>query len=543
MPVVELNVDRLRELIGERIDIEKLVDSITRMGADVEGMEGKTLSVEFFPDRPDLLSLEGTARALRAFLGIEPGLKKYKLALAKIELTVDPSILPIRGHIECLDVKGVRLDDDLLKGLMEIQEDLHWALGRDRKKVAIGVHDSSKIEPPYTYKAAGAEEVRFEPLGMPGEELSLGEILEKHPKGVEYAGIINSFEKYPIILDSKADVLSMPPIINGELTKLTVDTTEIFVEMTGTDQRAVKKAMNILAAAFAEHDWKLSKVKINYPQAVVETPDLMPEQRKLSVDYINKMLGLNLSPEEVKTCLEKKGYGVDVETQGLLVYIPPYRVDILHDIDIVEDVAIGYGYDKFDSALPSLATAGLRLSLEVTARKVRDVMVGLGFTEAVTLMLSNEDANNLKMMINEGDLVKVQNPISEEHTIIKNHLLPGLLEVLYINRHRELPQWIFEVGDVLKPDPKEETGARGEKRLAACVVHNKANFSEAKAIFKAVLRDLGIDGEIKPVEHRSFIAGRCAGMDGIGYFGELHPQVLTNFGLEYPAVALEISLK
>jgi phenylalanyl-tRNA synthetase beta chain len=161
MPVIEIDVDRLSALIGEKIDPEKLVESISRMGADVEGIKGKTLTVEYFPDRPDLLSLEGTARALRAFLGIEPGLKKYKLAPAKIEISVDSNILPIRGHIECLDVKGVRLDDDLLKGLMEMQEDLHWALGRDRKKVAIGVHDSSRIEPPYTYRAEGAEEVKF----------------------------------------------------------------------------------------------------------------------------------------------------------------------------------------------------------------------------------------------------------------------------------------------------------------------------------------------------------------------------------------------
>jgi phenylalanyl-tRNA synthetase beta chain len=344
-------------------------------------------------------------------------------------------------------------------------------------------------------------------------------------------------------MDSKDDVLSMPPIINGELTKLTVNTTDIFVEITGTDEKAVKKAMNILATAFAEHNWKLFKVKVKYPETVTEAPDLTAEKRKLSVDYINKMLGLTLSPDEVKACLEKKGYGVDVETNGLLVYVPPYRADILHDIDIVEDVAIGYGYDKFDSEIPALATTGERLYEEVIASKVRDVMMGLGFTEAVTLMLSNEDANNKKMGINGDAAVKVKNPISEEHTIIKTHLLPGLLEVLYINRHRELPQRIFEVGDVLKLDSKEETGARREKRLAVCVVHNKANFSEVKSIFNAVLRDLGIYGEIEPVEHPSFIQGRCAGIEGLGYFGELHPQVLTSFGLEYPAVALEITLK
>ncbi len=542
MPVIELNVKELNALIGEEIGLEKLVSSITRMGADVDFADEQTITVEFFPDRPDLLSVEGTARALRAFLGIEPGLKKYNLAPAKIELTVDPAILPIRGHIECLDVKGVRLDDSLLKGLMEMQEDLHWALGRDRKKVAIGVHDSSKITPPYTYRAASADEIRFEPLGMPGEVLSLSEILKKHPKGVEYAHIIDSFDKCPIILDSKDDVLSMPPIINGELTKLTVDTTEIFVEMTGTDARAVRYAMNILAAAFTEHDWKLSKVTVKYPVEKVITPDLNPIQRKLSVDYTNRMLGLNLTPAEVRECLEKKGYGAEVADKELMVSVPPYRSDILHDIDIVEDVAIGYGYDRFESVLPSLSTTGRRLPAESFLRKARQTMLGLGFTEVMTLMLTNEAANNERMgTVDEA--VKVQNPISLEHTIIRTHLLPSLLEALYINRHRELPLQIFEAGDVLLLDKDAETGARSEKRLAACIVHNKANFSEIKSVFNAVLRDLGIDGEIEPVEHPSFIPGRCAQVEGVGYFGELHPQALTNFELEYPAVALEITLK
>ncbi|HDY74550.1 MAG TPA: phenylalanine--tRNA ligase subunit beta [Euryarchaeota archaeon] len=542
MPVIELSVKELNALIGEEIGVERLVSSITKMGADVESADEKTITVEFFPDRPDLLSVEGTARALRSFLRITPGLQTYSLNPATAEVTVDPSILPIRRYIECLVVKEVRLNEDLLKGLMEIQEDLHWALGRDRKKVAIGVHDSAKITPPYTYRAAAPEEIGFEPLGMPGQEMSLSRILEKHPKGVEYAGIISGFDKYPVILDSKGNVLSMPPIINGELTKLTVDTTDIFVEMTGTDARAVRYAMNILTAAFAEHKWTLSTVTVKYPDKNVITPNLKPIERRLSVDYTNRMLGLNLTPEEVKLCLEKTGYGAVKEGDGLRVSVPAYRSDILHDIDLVEDVAIGYGYDRFETELPALSTTGRRLPAESVVRKARRAMLGLGFTEVMTLMLTNEAVNNERMCTCDS-AVKVQNPISIEHTIIRTHLLPSLLEVLYINRHRELPQRIFEAGDVLKLDPDVETGARSVWRLAGVVVHGKANFSEIKSIFNAVLRDLSIEGKIESFEHPSFIPGRCAQVVGVGYFGELHPQVLTNFGLEYPAVAFEITLK
>ncbi|MFQ5801108.1 MAG: phenylalanine--tRNA ligase subunit beta, partial [Candidatus Hydrothermarchaeales archaeon] len=488
-----------------------------------------------------LLSIEGTARALRAFLGIEKGLKRYSLSQPGVDIRVDRSVLPIRGSIECLDVKGVSLDGDMLKGLMEMQEDLHWALGRDRKKVAIGVHDASSIVPPYLYKTAGPEEISFIPLGMSGE-ISLKEILERHPKGVEYAHIIDRFDRYPIILDSKGDVLSMPPIINGELTKVTEDTKELFVEMTGTEERAVSKAMNILASAFAEQEWKLFKVNVKYPKRVVRTPDLEPQKRTLSIDYTNSMLGLNLSADIIKYCLERMGFSVEVTGNNLVVFVPAYRADILHDIDIVEDVAIGYGYEKFDPELPALATTASTLPENAISHKARAAMVGLGFTEAVTLMLTNEEVNNQRMGIAE-EAVKVKNPISEEHTIVRTHLIPSLLEVLYINRHRELPQRIFEVGDVLKLDPKFETGARKEKRLCACIIHSKANFSEGRAVFNTILRDLDIKGKIKPVKHPSFIPGRCAGVDGAGYFGELHPKVITSFDLEYPVVALEMVIK
>jgi phenylalanyl-tRNA synthetase beta chain len=331
MPVIELDLKRLTQLVGEKIEPDKLVDAITRVGADVEGFDGKAITVEYFPDRPDLLSVEGTARALRAFMDLEPGLKTYKIHPPEIEMKVDKGILPIRGHIQCLDVKGVSLDEEQLKGLMDLQEDLHWAVGRDRKKVAIGVHDSSKIKPPYFYKASRPEEIKFIPLAMPGMEMSLGDILEKHPKGMEYAHVINRFEKYPIIVDSTDQVLSMPPIINGELTKLTLDTKEMFVEMTGTDENAVQKAMNILATAFAEQGWRIYQVGVNFPDQVRVTPDLNPIIRRLSIAYTNKMLGLSLSAKELVGCLKKMGYDAEVEGGRLNVSVPSYRNDILHD--------------------------------------------------------------------------------------------------------------------------------------------------------------------------------------------------------------------
>jgi len=540
MPVIELDVERLCRFIGREIEGERLAETLSAMGTQVEEFDGGHITLELFPNRPDMLSIEGVARALRAYLGVEKGLKRYELEKPGAEMMVDSSVLPIRGCVQCLAVRDVSLDDASLRELMELQEDLHWALGRDRRKVAIGVHDPSHLSPPYRYLAAGAREKSFVPLGL-SEELSLNEVLELHPKGQEYGGIIRSFDRYPLIVDAEDRVLSMPPIINAELTRVSPETTELFVEMTGVDERAVTKAMNILATAFGERGWRLSQVLVRYPGRELVTPQLAPEKKKVSLAYVSRMLGMELGGEELKHCLERMGYGVSCEGDELTVEVPSYRADVLHEIDIVEDVAIGYGYGRLIPELPPLPTRGERLASTVRAEKARSAMIGLGFTEVVTLMLTNDEKNSRGMRVSEP-AVRIKNPISEEHTIVRTHLLPGLLEVLYLNRHRELPQRIFEVGAVLSLDRDSETGARVESRLAACIIHGKANFSEVKSVFTALARDLDLDYELTRAEHPSFIPGRCAGVEGMGYFGELHPEVLASFNLEYPAAALELRL-
>ncbi|MFQ6135724.1 MAG: phenylalanine--tRNA ligase subunit beta [Candidatus Hydrothermarchaeales archaeon] len=544
MPVIEINYRDLSSLLGKEMPIEELVEKISMLGADIEGYSSRSMTIEFFPDRPDLYSAGGVARALRSFLAIEMGLKRYELKDFREVLKADGSIAGIRDYVVACEVSSVKLNDLLIQELMDLQEDLHWALGRDRKKVAIGVHDSSKIEGPYLYKTAKPEEVSFVPLDME-EEMSLKEILEKHPKGIQYAHIIDRFDRYPIILDSKGDVLSMPPIINGELTRVMEETTDFFVEITGTDFTLVSRALNIVATAFAERGWGIRQVEIEYPDKVIKTPDFSPVKRGLGVEYVNRMLGLDLTSSEIASCLEKMGFGVE-DGENLLVSVPCYRADILHEIDLVEDVAIGYGYQNFEPVLPKLVTTGEKHPMEKYCEKVRSAMIGYGFTEVMTLMLTNEESNFLDTKT-EGEAVEIKNPISEEHTIVRTSLLSSLLEVLKINKHRELPQKIFEIGDVIFLDKDVETGALDKKKLCSCSIHSKASFTEIKSVVEGVLRDLGVkDYQIKRSDHASFIEGRRATIKAsdldVGYFGELHPEVITNFELEYPIIAFEIDL-
>jgi phenylalanyl-tRNA synthetase beta chain len=547
MPVIKVKLAELKRMLRFDIDDQELMERLPLLGCDIEGYDGRHLYVEYFPNRPDLYSVEGIARAYRAFFGVEPGLREYKAKEAENVLVVDESVSGVRDYVVACEVEKVRLNDELIAELMELQEDLHWALGRDRRKVSIGVHDPSRVTPPYRYTTVKPEEIRFVPLGYE-EEMTPRQILEEHPKGVEYGHIISRYDRYPVILDSRNNVLSLPPIINGELTRVTEATREFFIDVTGTDLRLISQALNILATALAERGFTLREVEVRYPNRTLTTPELSPQVRRLSTRYAERVLGLSLSSEEIKACLERMGYGVRVVSEGELeVLVPCYRCDIFHEIDLVEDVAIGYGYENFPATLPKVLTTGEKLPLEELGEKLRILMLGYGFTEVMNLMLTN-DAENFSRLRRSGEAVRIRNPISEEHTTVRTSLLPSLLRTLRLNKHRELPQRIFELGDVVLLSEGEETGALRRRRLGAAVIHDRASFTEAKALLQALLRDLGVeDYRVEPLEDPAFIPGRCASVvisgERVGVFGEIHPEVLENFELEYPVAALELDVE
>ena len=216
MPVINFKYSDLCNLIGEEVPRDTLIERIPMIGADMHDTDGNEddMSVEFFPDRPDLYSVEGLARSLRAFLDIEPGMAEYDVQETEIEVNVEGSVKNVRPYILCAAVHDVDITDDLLRSLMEMQEKLHITIGRKRSKIAIGVHDLDKIAPPFRYKAVHPNEISFVPLAKT-DEWDLKQILEKHEKGIDYAHLLKGKDKYPVILDSNDDVLSFPPIING----------------------------------------------------------------------------------------------------------------------------------------------------------------------------------------------------------------------------------------------------------------------------------------------------------------------------------------
>jgi phenylalanyl-tRNA synthetase beta chain len=534
MAIITLPYKYLERLT--RTDKKTILDKVALIGSDVERTEEDHADVEFFPDRPDLFSPEGVARAMRGYLGIETGLPSYQVNPSGISFTVDPALANIRPVLGSAVIRGVEFDDESIQSIMSLQESLHWAVGRGRGKVAIGIHDLDTVKPPFRYIASPRNR-KFIPLDYT-EEMTMDEILEKHPKGRDYAKIVKDFPLFPLIVDNDDNVLSFPPIINGERTRVTIDTKNILLDTTGTDKRAVSVAVNIICTAMAEAGATIESVGIGG----VQTPTLVPSERIVSVQECASLLGIDLNAVTMASLLQKMRFGaVPVGTDKVKVQVPCYRADIMHDWDLFEDVAIAYGYDRIPAQPPATFTVGKPHPVQINAALAREAYCGLGYLEVMPFTLTNEDVLYKKMQREEeSGVLHVMHPISIENTVVRTGLLPLLLEFLALNRHRELPQRLFTVGDVVN-------SCLTYQQAAGVSTHPDADFSEAYASADAILHELSIEYAVKESADPAFIEGRrgdiiVAGKK-IGVFGEIHPLVLNAFELEHPVTAFEFDLR
>ncbi|RLG38081.1 MAG: phenylalanine--tRNA ligase subunit beta [Candidatus Alkanophagales archaeon] len=541
MPVVKLYYDDLERLTGVSKDV--ILERLPMLGADIERIEEDHVAVEFFPNRPDLFSVEGVARAMRGFLELEAGLPRFEVKQSDIKMLVDASVKGVRPHVVCALVRNLKLDSRAIESLMQLQEHLHWGLGRNRAKVSVGVHDFSRVKPPFHYLAASPD-FKFVPLDF-NEEMSMQEILERHPKGIAFSFILEGFDRYPLIQDNEGNVLSFPPIINAELTRVTEETRDIFIEVTGTEEAGISLALNIIVCALAERGGEIHSVAVHDSTTKI-TPNLEARKMRVSVSAATRLIGVRLTAETARECCERLRLGAEIlGDDELEVSIPAYRTDIMHSWDIIEDIAIGYGYENIGGELPSTVTVGEIHPTEEWKALARDVMTGLGYLEVMTFTLASEERQFLRMRRPQPpSLLKVASPITTEHTMLRVSLLPSLLEVLSLNRHYELPQRIFEVGAVFPPPSLQE-----RQSLAAVSMHVDADFAEVRAVVDAVLEELlAAPASVKfvPSDDSAFLEGRrgdvIIGGVNVGVFGELHPEILENFELVHPVVGFELDL-
>lgn len=544
MPILSIRKERFWKLLGKRLSDFELSNLLHNLGMDVEEISPEFFRVEYNPNRPDYSSVSGIARAARGLLGIETGLPKYRLAPPRTYVKVDSNLENIRPYIVGAIVRGLNLDSEKIEELITMQEDLHWILGRDRRKVAIGLHNLDVLRPPFRYIAAKGDEYSFTPLGSL-RRMTLDEILEKHDKGLKYRHLLKDKPRYPLILDSRGEVLSFPPIINSVLTELTPGTKNLFIDITGLDLDALQKTLNILTTTLHDMDGKIEQVKIIYPERVIVTPNYKTRKWKIKLEYVNSLLGLNLSPLEISKALRNMRHGVKVSGKMIVVTPPPYRIDIMHPVDFVEDVAIGVGYDYLRPKQPQVLTYGKYHLATKVEELIREIMLGFGYTEVMNFTLTNTVDEYEKMMVKQTLHVKLLNPVSSDYTIMRTWILPSLMKTLSHNKGSLYPQKIFEIGDVIKPDPSLPERAAREMRLGCISCHVDASYSEIKSICEEILRNLSIkEWKLEPYDQPPFLEGRAAKIivnsAEVGILGELHPQVLENWEVALPAAALEL---
>ncbi len=554
MPTIELSLNDLESLLKRRLprNEDALNETLQYVKCQVENIDGDVITIGVEDgNRPDLWCAEGIGRALRYIFKMQKGSPAYKTRSAGYQVIVDRKVKILRPYIACAVVRGIKLTDTIIKQLMQYQEKIDGTYGRGRRKSSIGLYNLDSVKFPLHYTVTKLNENAFKPLGF---EISMTpeEILKEHPKGKEYGDILKGMKEVPIFKDSTGNILSLPPIINSnDLGKITPSTTNVLVEVTGTDIKVVNSVLEIVTIALADRGGEIFEVKINYPYTVdsnfKSTPRFSNKRMILDLESANKLLGIRLRPQEAARLLEAMGYGTSVKGNSIDITVPFYRNDVMHAVDLIEDVAIIVGYNKFEPEPPALPTVGSLSNAERVSDRVRELGVGLGCQEVLNFTLTNRRDLFEKMGAPEQRTVDVENPISLEFTCFRGWLLPGLLKFLSENRSSEYSQKIFEVGLCADFDPLSETGTKMSNKFAAALSYDKCNFTHIKSFAEALLKQLRVKYEIQELKHPSFIETRCAEIlvrkKPVGIFGEIHPQVLRNWKLEMPVIALEIDLE
>jgi phenylalanyl-tRNA synthetase beta chain len=542
MPVVTFDARELRRLIGRPVPTAELVERLPGLGGEVAGVDGDTIHMEWFPNRTDLLTQEGTGRALRAFLDVKPGLATYAIAKPRTELRVDPSVAAVRPFAALCFVRNVPFDEAAVQSIIDAQEKLTLSPGRKRRKIAIGIHDAKGIAGPFTYTAVGPKDKPFIPLNGTAPQTP-EQVIATHPKGKEYGHLLPP-GKYPVFLDASGQVLSMPPVINAARTAVTAATRDVLIDVTGTDLPSVKATIALLATGFAERGGSIEGVTVHDASGSWVAPDLKPSERILHTDDVAGLLGRPFTGDEAAACLRRLGHDATAFDNKVQVRSPAWRFDLFHEVDLIEDVAIGFGYDRLPRTLPKAGTFGGKLPQQRLEDAARAALVGHGWHEAKTLTLSDAKAQWRNWGEADGKAVQLLNPVLEEQTLLRTKLVPSLLGVLAANRHRSLPQSLFEAGHVVAPDGKGGWGNR--LHLAGVLLAAKAGFSDAKGLVQSLVRDLALDATLAPDERAGYVRGRqgklLSGGKPVGHFGEMHPDTLVAFGLTAPCITFEIDL-
>jgi phenylalanyl-tRNA synthetase beta chain len=539
MPVIALSYSRLQKLIG-KVSKKQISDSLPFLGLDIESEDKNLVRVEYSPNRPDYSTDIGIALGLQGLLGIKTGALKLKIKKSnEYSINVKSGVSKIRPYVTGIVAKNGKINEEILEQLIQMQEDLHMGIGRKRKKSSIGIHDLDKISFPLTYTTTNRN-AKFIPLKST-KESSVSHILENTDVGRDYGYILGNSAQVPMIIDSNGDTVSFPPIINAAITTITTKTKNLFVEVTGINKEDAEDMLSVVVTILQTAGFTLESVKIS--GAKNSSPKLEPKKISVNPTLINQMLGLNLSTSKIISSLKKSRLDASIKGKNIICTIPAYRFDIFGPMDLVEETALGYGIQNLEPTLSPSQTLGQINPISIQLKSLSQIMIGLGYLEALNSSLSSKRVLYEMTNRNATKIISVLDSKSQEHTILRDSILPGLLENLSRNIHESYPQKLFETGTIfLEDNPINE-----KTSFAAVSAHQDANFTEIKSILQAALQTgFSLEIKTKTSTHETFEKGRTASIlvngKTIGVMGEINSKSIENYKIRVPVVGFEIHL-
>jgi len=587
MPKIDVNEEVFYALAGRRWTSkeefeEALVCAKAELDSDFQSADSdknlpvseRILKIELNDtNRPDLWGTAGCARQLRVYGGGKAPVYPFfsspgAMQTAKHRILVEKSVAQVRPYLTGFIASGKAISDPMLRDIIQTQEKLAWNFGRKRRTISMGIYRTAIIKWPIIYKGVDPDSVSFIPLGaaehaLPSGPLTLREILKQHPKGKEYAFILEHEKVHPLLTDSTGAILSYPPIINSaDLGAVQVGDRDLFVELTGTDQAAVTLAASIVACDLADNGFTIEPVEVAYEFDTpfgrnCVTPYYFQEPVFCSLARVEKFLGEKLNAGECLAALAKMGVkaekareaerGDTLVQDGVKAWPPEYRNDFLHAADVAEDVMIGRGLNSFKPERPRAFTVGRLSPVTLFSRRIKEIMVGMGYQEMIYNYLGSRKDFVEKMRGDGSRTIRISNPMTENYEYVRDGILASLLMSEAASGHSVYPHSIFEVGKAAFLDESENYGAATRQYLGFLLAEKDANFNTVAAQIQTLFYYISREYEVEESLDPRFIPGRAASViykgRCISVFGEVHPEVLENWSITVPCIGAEIDIE
>ncbi len=562
MPKIEINKTNFFNALKKQFSFREFEDLLTVAKAELDCSEveynrDEMIKIELNDtNRPDLWSERGLLRLLAKMQGMEWNKRaEYNSFLSTNEeqkecgehvLKVLPGVQKVRPYIAGFLASGKKISRAELDELIQSQEKLCTNYGKRRKSLAMGVYRANLIKWPICYTTE-KRDFSFAPLGFENE-MTIEEIFKKHPKGVEYGALLEGFEDVPILKDAKGDVLSAPPIINSSYIGAVEEGDDfLFVEFTGTQKSNVLLACNMMACDLFDAGWTILPTRIEEKDVGFTSPLYFQKPIRAGLSYINSLLGSSFGLKELIVALATLDSDARIIDEGELeLLIAPYRNDYLHPADVAEDVMIAKGLSFFEGESPKDFTIGRLLPATLQNRRIRDLLVGMGYEEVIFNYLGSKEDYVDKMGVDGSNVLEIVNPISEHYQMVRPSILPSLLFCETSSAHATYPHKIFELGKVAYIDEKGENGCKTVNSLCFLTAEKDANYNKIASEISSLFYYLNVEYSVTLAEDSRFIAGRCAkvnvGERDVGIFGEISPSVLSKWQIAMPCVACELNV-